>query len=274
VKLCLRVAFGRTMETMHFLSGIWATVGEAGLLDLLKSIIERVLGWPVIALVLLLIFRRPLTEFLGRINGFKGAGLEVSATPPLASAQSDPKTLAPPEALKGEIGSTNPGTASTPTALSAISTPPPLDLEAVKKFGTGIPIVDEDVAAIKEQLAALKLPLDSEDTGEILVRHLAATQLMVRCERTHRVIFGSQIVALHMMNNSGAQPGESLRPLFENARAQEPKFYGAYTFEDWIGFLIKEVAVIKTDQNLYAITVYGQSYLNYIGFLAAGPKSH
>jgi hypothetical protein len=260
---------------MHYLTGAWESVGGTGpALDLLKTVIQYVLGWPVIALVLGLIFRKPLTDLLGRINGFKGVGLEVSATQPLASAQSDPKILPPPEALKGEIGSTNPETAITPTTPSD-NAPPPPNLDAVKKFGTGIPIVDEDVATIKKQLAALSLPLNSEETGELLVRHLAATQLMVRCERTHRLIYGSQLVALHLMNNSGRpQPEESLRPIFENARAQEPKFYGAYTFENWVGFLIKEITVTKTEKGLYAITVYGQSYLNYVGLFATGPKPH
>ena len=152
--------------------------------------------------------------------------------------------------------------------------PPPPNLEAVKKFGQGIPIIDEQVATIKKQLTELKLPLDSAATGEILVRHLATTQLMLRCERTHRLIFGSQIVALHMMKNSGPQPEESLSPIFDNARAQDPKFYGSYTFGDWIGFIIKEGAVIKADNDLYAITVYGENYLEYVGIFASGPKPH
>lgn len=145
--------------------------------------------------------------------------------------------------------------------------------EAVRNLGKGNAIVAEDVERIKAQLAALNFPLDSADTGEILVRHLAATQLMVRFERTHRLIFGSQILALHLMNNE-PQPDETLRAVFENARTKEPQFYRSYKFEDWIGFLIKEVTVVKTEHNSYAITVYGKNYLEYIGVFATTPKPH
>lgn len=257
---------------MHHLSYAWAALGGAGALDLSKFIIDHVLSWPVIALALGAIFRRPISGFLDRVNSIKGAGVELSASQ--ASAQSDPKAMAKPESLKGEIGSTNPETAIVPTTPPDTNTPPLPNLELVKKFGTGIPLVDEEVATIKKQLTALKLALDSAETGEILVRHLAVTQMMLRCERTHRLIFGSQIVALHLMNNSGAQPEASLRAIFENARAQEPKFYGSYTFEDWLGFLTNELTVTKTGEKLYAITVYGQSYLGYIGLFAVGPKAH
>lgn len=244
------------------------------MIDFWKSLVEHILGWPVMAFFLGLLFRKPLRDLVGRINYIKAPGFDFSAPQSPASAQIETKPL-PTDALNGEIGSTTPDTAGIATgAATGVGAIVEQKLEAVRNFAKGIPMVEESVEAIKGQLAALNLPLDSPETGDILVRHLAATQLMLRCERTHRLIFGSQLVALHMMNNAGPQPDEALAPIYESARAKEPQFYGSYTFEAWMQFLIKEGTVIKTDQGANAITVYGQNYLEYIGAFAPGPKPH
>jgi hypothetical protein len=200
----------------------------------------------------------------------KGPGFDFSAPP--ASAQLTEKTIEPPESLKGEIVPAPSSTTATPPA-AVTGDEIAAKKEAIRNFGKGIAIVDEDVDTITRQLTALGMPLDSEDTARIVVRHLAATQLMLRCERTHRPIFGSQIAALHLVNQQGLQPESAIKPIFEAARNKEPQFYGSYTFEKWIGFLIGEIAV-RCDNGLYGVTVYGQSYLEYIGIFAPHPKPH
>jgi hypothetical protein len=45
------------------------------------------------------------------------------------------------------------------------------------------------------------------------------------------------------MNQQGPQPESAIKPIFEAARSKEPQFYGSYTFEKWIGFVIGEIAV-------------------------------
>jgi hypothetical protein len=240
------------------------------MLEIWKSLIEQIVSWPIVVLVLCLIFYKPLRALIDRISSIKGPGFDFSAPP--ASAQIAEKTIEPPESLKGEIV---PAPSSTTATAPAAVTRDELvaKKEAIKNFGKGIPIVDVDVDKIVKQLAALDMPLDSEDTVRILVRHLAATQLMLRCERTHRPIFGSQIAALHLMNQQGPQPESAIKPIFEAARSKEPQFYGLYSFENWIGFLIGESAV-RCDSGLYGITVYGRSYLEYIGVYAPYPKPH
>ena len=239
-------------------------------LEIVKTIIEHVLSWPVAAVILCLVFREHLIGLINRVISFKGpGGFDVSVSP--ASVQA---IISPPETLKGEIGSTSSEVAVTPT-----TTPMPTGhiidqkRESVRRFAEGIIMVDESVVAIKAELAELEMPLDSAETGEILVRHLAATQLMVRCERTHRLIFGSQILALHMMNGT-RQTESALTTVYENARAKEPQFYGSYPFGDWMGFLMKETLVLKAETGEYAITVYGQTYLGYVGLFALTPRPH
>jgi len=106
-----------------------------------------------------------------------------------------------------------------------------------------------------------------------VVARIAPPWVLLRFERTHRPIFGSEIAALHLMNQQGPQPESAIKPIFEAARSKEPQFYGSYTFEKWIGFVIGEIAV-RCDNGLYGITVFGRSYLDYIGIFAPYPKPH
>jgi hypothetical protein len=245
------------------------------MIDFWKSIFEHVLGWPVAAFFLGLLFREPLTALVERIDHIKAPGVDLSAPQLAAIAQDEPKALPPPGALKGEIV---PANAEAPTTANAVTVGFPTHLEerreALRKFGRGIKLVDEADALIRNELATLNMPLDSKDTADVLVRQLATTQMMLRSERTHRLIFGSQIVTLHLLKNAGPQPEKALAPIFENAREREPQFYGTYSFESWIGFLIKEGTVTKADNGLCTITVYGDSYLGYIGIFATGSKPH
>lgn len=242
------------------------------MVEIWKTIIERAVSWPVAVLILCLIFQEPLRALIARISSIKGPGFDFSAPP--ANAQLIEKTVEPPEALKGELALLPPVDAQTPTPTASVTHDSlAARKEAVINFGKSFAIVNEDVLTIEGTLAALDMPLDSEDTAHVLVRHLATTQLMLRCERTHRLIFGSQIAALHMLNQQGPQPESAIKPFFETARNNEPQFYGSYTFDKWIDFLVKEIT-IRRDDDLYGITVYGRNYLEYIGFYAPYPKAH
>jgi len=217
-----------------------------------------------------LLFREPLTSLVARINNIKTPGFELAA--PHASAQLTEKTPEPPEALRGEIVSV-PAKAAVTSTVAITGDALAARREAVRNLGKGFALIDEDVETIKGQLVTMDMPLDSEDTAQILVRHLATTQLMLRCERTHRLIFGSQIAALHLMNMQGPQPESAIKLICEGARTKETQFYGSYNFENWIRFLIDELTV-RCDDSLYAITVYGRSYLEYIGVFSPAPKPH
>ena len=249
------------------------------MLEIWKSLIEHGLGWQVIALLLGLIFWKPLTELVRRISSIKGPGFDFSAPPLQASTQLENKALPKPDILNGEIQSASVETAVIQKSDDPLPALPAVELQAkldaVRNFGGNFPIVLEGIELIKGQLGQLQLPIDGAETGRILVRHLAVTQLMLRCERTHRLIYGSQIAALHLMDAAGVQPESMLRPIFEKARSDDPQFYGSYTFEDWIGFLIKQGAALRKEESkTYAVMVYGQSYLQYIGFFATTPKPH
>jgi hypothetical protein len=170
--------------------GKWAI----GLSDeVTKTLIERVLGWPITIIVICLLFRRPLGTLLGRISEvtakLPGGTVELSASL-AASAQNKPPTQE-----EGQLASLSPMQAPLP-----LEEPLKQRRELVKARGVGSETVDNRVKDIKSDLAKLQFSLNTNETTEVLIRQLAVTQLVLRAETTYRLIFGSQIRALQMLN--------------------------------------------------------------------------
>jgi hypothetical protein len=236
-------------------------------MEILRTLIERLLSWPVAVLVLALYFRKPLTALLNRIDLFKGPGIEVSAPIGSASKQKIEAEKVPDEDQLA-IGVPTQHELPLPEGLQERQ-------HAVRTYGGDDHILLLQMTLIKEQLAELRLALDSEETAQILIRHLAATQLLYKAERVYRLIFGSQIAALRFLNENGQQPAESLRPMFERARSRSPKFYGEYPFEEWIGFLVGQHTVTPLNgSNRYDISVFGVEFLRWMTTTSVPRKMH
>ncbi len=76
------------------------------------------------------------------------------------------------------------------------------DAEEVDKLLTAIGssiVIDEQVKAIEKDLKDKNINYDN-DASKILIRHLAASQLLVGFEQIYQVIFGSQIELLQNLN--------------------------------------------------------------------------
>jgi len=227
-------------------------------------LVERLLGWPVAVFVLCLIFRKPLKSFLERIVLLKAPGVEVSA-PARAEQQlietknptTDDQLVQPVDAQRN---------LPIPEGLAERAT-------AVRNFGGQEPIVLEQIEIIRHELQELQFPLDSADTSEVLIRHLAVTQLMNRFERTYRLIFGSQIELLRLANQSGPLQTAAAEPIFEAAKSAAPEFYGEYTFEQWLDFLRKQGVIVADDPSI-VISVYGIQFLSWLVVTQAPPKPH
>lgn len=234
------------------------------MIELIKVLVERLLGWPVAVLVLCLIFRKPLKSFLERIVLLKAPGVEVSAP-----------TRAEQQLLEAKNSSTVDQLAQPVAAQGSLPIPEGLAERAiaVRNFGGQDRMVLEQIEVIRGELQELQFPLESADTTEVLIRHLAVTQLLVRLERTYRFIFGSQIELLQLANHSGPQEEETARLIFERAKSAAPEFYSGYTFEQWIDFLRKQSLIVAEDPQI-AITVYGTQFLSWLVETQSPLKAH
>jgi hypothetical protein len=84
-------------------------------------------------------------------------------------------------------------------------------------------------------------------------------------ERTYNAIFGSQMTLLAQANGVGGLVPAMARQLYEQiAKPANPTLYSTYTFEQWVGFLMKS-GLLETDAaGNYVLTNYGRGFQKYL----------
>jgi hypothetical protein len=224
-------------------------------MDIAKLLIERLLSWPIAVLILGWLFREPLSGFLMRMHTVKGAGIEVTASQGSAVRQLETAITLERDSLAVQIS---------PQAPLPIPEEIEKEQAAIRAYGGTTDIVVEQISLVEAHLNRLRMPLGTEDTARVLVRHLAVTQLLYRAEALFRQIFGSQIATLRRLNESPGREAD-LRPYYESARAESTAFYGDYSFESWLSFLVQQGCVLKREgPDEYHITIWGQRFLEFL----------
>jgi len=126
-----------------------------------------------------------------------------------------------------------------------------------------------DNALLVEQENAIRQDLNSNrvdnsaERERVLVRHLAATMIYSRFERTYQFIFGSQISMLQELNSGGTLHRDGLKTNYDVATMFSPDFYSSYSFEQWLQFMISQV-LVRVDGEFVSITVGGRAFLKFI----------
>jgi hypothetical protein len=209
--------------------------------DIIK-IVGLLISWPVVGAIAILIFRKPLSVLLSRESvkmgfGKEGVTLAASAAAATNQAESKPvgKGLADPETEKR--------------------------LQAVRNIDV-VPIVQEQANLIRADLQ--KLNVSQQEQIELLVKHLAVTQLWLRAEYTYRTIFGSQIALLKFLNTTGAGTRAQLLQFYETAKLQFPELYTGYSFEQYLHYLVSQSLIAAQDPDRYVITVAGKEFLKWL----------
>jgi len=189
-------------------------------------------AWPLAVVILgtifMLVFRQPISTFIGRLRKVSRAGLEASSDQPQKVPEREPS----PEATE----------------------------ELMKSFDS--PTLREQEAAIQK---ALK---DRGVTGgeavKVLIRHLASNQIALNYEQLNTAIWGSQVSLLRFLNSSATgETSDTLRPFYDSAAANYPDVYSQYDFESYMNFLINARLIIK-QEGRYLITELGRDFLVYL----------
>lgn len=190
-------------------------------------------GWPHVALVfgifVVLLFRKSLNGFIPRIISIDKSGVKVTPTPEIQR-----------EEQKKEIVQ-----------------------ELLLAVGDSIMIRDRE-GMIKTELTSKGLETQS-DTVVVLIKHLAAAQLLLQFEQIHSVIFGSQIFLLKKLNEVAGQgkPQEFIASHFENIKNLYPASFEKWSLEQYLLFLFSRSLLTVKDYN-YHITFLGVEYLTWI----------
>jgi len=228
------------------------------MLEYLKVILPSLLSFPVVVLVLGLLFRQNISSLLIRLTHLEfrhgGTSLEASTTGSASEQAETPRHELPSAAI----------TIATPEADAQ----PGVDAaarQAAIDFGKGIPAVQAREEQIRIHLARLNFNDNDPVTTEVLVRNLAFSQAWVQAERLYRLIFGSQIALLKFLNSCGPKSDDEIRAYYNKAKKKYPKFYADYSYESWRKFLLDQVVLVHDqEKNIYRINGQGREFLTWI----------
>jgi hypothetical protein len=195
--------------------------------------IIKTLGWPhltfLFAVFFVLLFRKPLLGLISRITSIDKSGI---------------KALQAPEAQREEQKKE-----SVQQLLLAI----------------GDSIVLRDIEGrIKTDLSERGLDTNG-DTIKVLIKHLAATKILLEFEQIHNLIFGSQIFLLKKLNEVAGQgkPMEFVESHFEHMKGLFTELLGGWSLEQYLAFLSAR-SLITTHGNIFHITNLGVEYLTWM----------
>ncbi len=108
----------------------------------------------------------------------------------------------------------------------------------------------------------------SAERERVLTRYLASSYLINRFEGIYSGIYGSQLRALEMLNQSAPNglPFAAVKAWYEVGKGTYPSLYGEngeYTFEMWLSYMRRNTLVTTIDTNVHA-TVFANEFLKYI----------
>ena len=180
-------------------------------------------AWPhvslIFSLIFIIVFYRPIREFIGKIKSVGKEGLKTESTQ-LVQVEEKRKQA----------------------------------VEDLMKFGDSN-VTMELENFIRQDLIQRGLDTDS-DTVKVLIRYLAATQLALDFEQTYNVIFGSQIFLLRKLNEVAGNglDYDFMKNHFEHVQDSYQEQLSSWTLDQYLDFLFGRTLITAKDNN-YHITI-------------------
>ncbi len=134
------------------------------------------------------------------------------------------------------------------------------NIKDLMKYGEGFQNINEQEERIKKDLEKRELNY-SGSTNEVLIRHLAASQVLYWFEITYNTIFGSQIELLKQLNvtHSGVTY-EVASNFYDAVKNQYPDQLSTWSLEKYLQYLLDERLIEKRENKLF-ITQTGIEFL-------------
>jgi hypothetical protein len=130
-----------------------------------------------------------------------------------------------------------------------------------------MPIVREQEKLIKADIERLKIT--PSELTDLLIKHLAVCQLVLRAEFLYRTIFGSQIALLKAANMFGPRDREQMLQFYDAAKNKFPLLYQSYSFEQYLQYLLLQGLLMQEASGKYVITMAGKEFLKWLAEVGA-----
>jgi len=233
--------------------------------DLVKAAI-----WPVVVLCVLGAFRPQFSSLLGRVSESDWWGVKTKFAPPQQQSYDEVKKLA--ERVEPTLGK-KPKT----YLVSTDKTPPPrgygpssnaasTNPRSQVPRGTG-PWFQGLEERIKNDPRLKDLPVGEQ--LDVVIGAQAVAQSIAEFERIFRIIFGSQLRAVRLADQSGgAVPRDEVIAIFDAASERFPDTHKDKTFDQWFQFLVAANLLVELPQadgkRMVGVTDFGHEFLVYI----------
>jgi hypothetical protein len=190
-------------------------------------------AWPIAAVafgvIFLLLFRAQIAGFLTRVKSVSRHG--ISAVVPAGQRSIEQQ-------------------ADAPTSKDV--------QDLLQSFDSPALLLQEQ--ALRADLETHRLDSTS-DTAKVLVRHLAKTRLLFRCEFVYRLIFGSQIALLKSINTMGGSMSEDdAHQFYQTVASANPNVFPADRPGPYLNFLVRQGLLLPQDGH-FLITDFGREFL-------------
>jgi len=202
-------------------------------------------AWPIcvcltvliLGLVILYRHHEAISRFIDRTKHIGKAGVTTSDTTALATQAEMKDPVAKPSAAD----------------------------ELLKTFDNQLLVEQEHLITAFLDEKRIQNPTERE---RVLTRYLASSYIVNKFEGIYSSIFGTQLRALEMLNESAPNglPLAAVQAWYEVGKASYPGLYGEsgeYTFERWLSFMRRMTLVATVDTNVHA-TVFGNEFLKYV----------
>jgi len=198
----------------------WFEFFSNGLFSLLKDVLVP-LGWQIVAISILIVFRRDFSNALARMKSAGKNGLQFDHD----SQRSEDNTKSPEEISKDTF------------------------ITAKKSADSGLtPWLDN----IQYEVDKYGVP-----TNEELIRALAVSNRKAFGESVLRIIYGTQLKALEHLSKEPATLAQ-LSQLFEN-HAQLAGNFALPSIEMWMKYLV-DSNLVEFSNGKYDLTPFGESF--------------
>jgi len=126
-------------------------------------------------------------------------------------------------------------------------------------YGGDFEIISEQEEQLKQQLKNRGLPIEGQ-TIEVLVRQLAASQVIGWFEKTYYNIFGSQIGLMQLASLKDTVEESEAIEIFSRTKAKNPESLGSWDFNQYMNYLVSTQLIDKTNTG-YKLGKRGNEFL-------------
>jgi len=187
------------------------------------------LKWPILIIVGLLIFRKPIVDLINRITKVGYGSKSIEAKQQITASEKKSEEISHIDRV---VGLFKP--------------------ETIEMF--------REAVSNETEVSKLKTP---DEQIERLTNYSSLLYIMRHFDVVYNNIFGSQIRILEYVNSHSRQTKDSVKFFYENAKKNHPKFYDNYLYEEYLNFLFV-FNLIREDNGILNVTILGIDFLKYL----------